>query len=375
MRTFPARHIAAALLTCSLLAACGGGGGGTLVGTAPPPTAQPTGTPSPVPSATPAPGTPRGTIRATSQAILAAGKVLGQGGYSVGGPPVGAMGIVRLIRSKRVLLTTTPCSSNVNGSANLTETTDAQGNVHDLYSDYYDANCTQPERAANIVTPPGSSISAGSITGDTTEYDRSRNVTGYATFSATYNATSMTVQTAFSKTVGGALVGRSGATCIAPSQTATNETCGLALYSTVAGTTYGVTESVAESFTTTNNGFNSTATANVTATTYTGAGLTLVAPVAGNTTWGLSGGTQLDSITGTGTATYNGSFVTSASYAINDTTASITASGTITGTSLTVTLTQAGSTVATLVIDADGNGSVTYADSTKETVAGYTIFG
>jgi hypothetical protein len=168
---------------------------------------------------------------------------------------------------------------------------------------------------------------------------------------------------------------RSGATCIAPSQTAANETCGLALYSTVAGTTYGIAESVAENFTTTNNGFNSTATANVTATTYTGSGLTLVAPGAGSTTWGLTGGTQLDSLAGTGTATYNGSFVTSASYAISDTTASITASGTITGTSLTVTLTQAGSTVATLVIDADGNGSVTYADSTKETVAGYTIFG
>ena len=297
MQMFSARRIATALLACSLLAACGsgGGGGGT---TAPPPTTAPT--PTSGPSTGPIAGTPRSTIRATSQAVLAAGKVLGQGGYAASGQPLGAMGIVRLVRSKGRAPQATPCSPNANGSANFSSSTDAQGNVHDLYSDYYDQSCTQLERAATIVSPPGSTFPNGSITGDTTEYDRNHIVTGYATFSSTYTSTTMTVQTAFSKTVGGAVVGHSGATCIAPSQTAANETCDLALYSTVAGTTYGIAESVAESFTTTNNGFNSTANANVTATTYTGAGLALVAPSAGSTTWGLSGGSQLDSITGTG---------------------------------------------------------------------------
>jgi hypothetical protein len=113
----------------------------------------------------------------------------------------------------------------------------------------------------------------------------------------------------------------------------------------------------------------------MTATTYSGSALALVPPSSG-TGWGLSGGTQMDSLSGTGTATLSGSLVTSGSYNITDTTAGITASGSFAGSGpLTITLTQNGATLATITVDADGNGTITYADSTRETVAGFVIFG
>jgi hypothetical protein len=176
--------------------------------------------------------------------------------------------------------------------------------------------------------------------------------------------------------VGGPIVGRSGATC--KNTSATAETCGLASFAAVAGTTTGLTETVSESFATSQNGFNSTVTAQIGATTYTGSGLSLVPPASGGTAWGLSGGTLLHSITGSNNSSYQGSFVSSATYSANDSTAGITASGTLTnpGQVLTITLSQGGSTVATIVVDADGNGTITYAsDNNKENVAGFTIFG
>ena len=244
------------------------------------------------------------------------------------------------------------------------------GNTTQTYGDYYDSNCQQTERIATLVFPAGSGAT-GSVTGTTTEYDRTGAVTVYATVQATYDRTSVTVQTADARTVGGPIVGRSGATCVATSNTAA--TCSIASFATVAGVTSGATETVSESFTVA--GSSTAVSAQLTGTTYTGSGLALVPPGSGSTTWGLTGGTQLDSITGTGNATYNGSIVTSASYSITDTTANISASGGISGSSLTLTLTQAGATIATVTIDADGNGSITYSDNTREVVAGFTIVG
>jgi hypothetical protein len=285
------------------------------------------------------------------------------------------MAVARHIRAGRqtqAVQCSTGGSSGI-GSVSFSSTTDAQGNQTQTYSDYYDGSCQQTERVATLVYPAGSSFSSGSVTGQTTEFDRTGAVTGYATMQSSYTPTSVTVQTADAKTVSGAVVGRSGATCITPSTSSSNETCGLASFATVAGATTGVTESVNETFTANGQNFNATAT--VTATTYSGSGLTLVPPSSG-TAWGLSGGTQLDSITGTGNATYNGSLATSATYSVNDSTAGITASGSIAGTSLTLTLVQGTTTLATITVDPDGNGTITYAaDGSKENVAGFTIFG
>jgi len=362
MQIRPVARYASALLSCAFLAACGGGGGGS----------------TPTPITTPGPGSnlpTRSVVRSDAQAILTAGKVLGTGGYAAGGPPLAAMAVARHIESARRSPQAVQCSSggiSGVGSVSFSSSTDAQGNQTQVYGDYYDANCQQAERIATLVFPPGSSLSSGSITGTTTEYDRTATVIGYATFQSSYTPTTLTLQTADAKTVGGAVVGHSGATCIASSNSPT-ETCGLASFATVGGTTTGLTESITETFTSTGQ-ITGTIAAQLAATTFTGAGLTLVPPSSG-TAWGLSGGTQLDSTTGTGNATVNGSITTSATYSFNDATAGITASGSISGTSLTVTLVQGSTTLATVTIDADGNGSVTYADSSKETVAGFTIFG
>jgi hypothetical protein len=363
MHIRPGVRLMTALLTSALLAACGGGGGG---GTGGGSGAVPTPTP------TSAPVNARAVIRSDGQGILAAGKVLSGGGYNAGGAPLGAMGTIRRIRARRGTLAACNSLGSL-GSNTVTDTTDAQGNDTQTYTDYYDSNCQQIERVAVLVYPKGSSISGGSVNGTTTEYDHSAAVTGYSTWQSTFNSSTMTVQTQDAKTVGGAIVGRSGATC---TYTGTNtETCGQASFATVGGTTTGLTESINESFAA--SGQNYAATAQLSATTYSGSGLTLVPPSSG-TAWSLSGGTQLDSITGSGNSTYNGSFIISGSYSITDTTAGITASGTVAGAtqSLTITLQQGGSTVATIVVDADGNGTITYAsDGTKENVAGFTIFG
>ena len=217
-----------ALLTCSLLAACGGGGGGGTGGGS--------GT---VPTPTPTSGAvnPRAVIRSDAQGILAAGKVLSGGGYNAGGSPLGAMAVVRRVRARRGTLASCNSLGSL-GSNTVTDTTDAQGNDTQTYTDFYDSNCQQVERVAVLVYPKGSSISGGNVNGTTTEYDHSAAVTGYSTWQSTFNSSTMTVQTQDAKTVGGAIVGRSGATC---TYTGTStETCGQASFATVGGTTTGL---------------------------------------------------------------------------------------------------------------------------------------
>lgn len=371
MKTIPAARMAAVILSCSLFAACGGGGGGGTVATAPVPTA------SPGPISTPSAGASRSVVRSDAETILTAGKLLGDDGYFVGGPPLGAMSVVRHVASRR-RTQAVQCSSGGSsgvGSVSFSESTDAQGNTTQTYDDYYDASCQQIERMATLVYPPGASLgSSGSITGTTTEYDKSAAVTGYATVQSSWTPTSVTAQTADAKTVGGAVVGRSGVTCTASSTTSTTQTCGTASFATVGGATNGLVASLVETFTSTGQ-TTGTVSAQMTATTYAGSALALVPPSSG-TAWGLSGGTQLDLLTGSGNATFNGSLVIAASYVVGDTTTGINASGAYSGSgTLTIALTQTGSTLATITIDVDGNGTITFADGTKETVAGFVIFG
>lgn len=360
-----AARIATAILSCSLLAACGGGGS----------------SPAPVQTVPPGGGGPgtasRAVVRSDAEAILTVGKLLGNDGYSVGGPPLGAMAVVRHVQSrKRVQAVQCQSASGTGvGSVSFDETTDAQGSTTQNYRDYYDTNCTQPERVATLTFPPGATFSSsGSVTGSTTEYDHSGAVIGYATVQSSWTPTSMTAQTADSSTVGGAVVGRSGVTCTSPSTSSNTQTCGTASFQTVAGTTTGLTATLTETFTSTGQ-TSGNVSAQFNATTYSGSGLSLVAPSSG-TNWGLSGGTPMDTLSGSGSASFNGSIVTSGNYSITDSTAGISASGSFTSAGpLTVTLTQGGTAVATFTVDALGNGTVTYADNSHETVAGFVIFG
>lgn len=359
MQISGAARIATAIFSCSVLAACGGGGGGS----------------SPTPIQTSAPGgvgpASRSVVLSDASAVLTAAKLVSSDGYGPGGPPVGAMALARHVLSRRrpQAVSCQPGGSSGVGSVSFASSTDAQGNTTETYSDYYDSSCAKPERIATLTYPAGQSSSA---TGTTTEYNQSGAVIGYATVQTTWSSSSVTVTTADSATVGGSVVGRSGATCILTSSSTL--TCGTAVFATVAGTTTGLTETLNQSFSATGQ-TTGTITVQASGTTYTGTSFTLVPPSSG-TAWGLSGGTALDSLTGNGTANVNGSAVTSGNYSITDTTANVTASGSFSNSGpLTLTLTQSGSTLATMVVDADGNGTITYADTTKQNVAGFVIFG
>lgn len=365
MQISGAGRIATAIFSCSLLAACGGGGGG---GSSPAPVQTPVGPNGGAAS--------RAVVISDADAILTAGKLLGGDGYAGGGPPLGAMAVVRRVRSGRQ--TQAACQSGGSsgvGSRMVTSSTDSQNRMTQTYSDYYDANCAQVERVATLTYPPGQQLSSsGSITGTTTEYDRTGAVIGFANVQSSWDQNSVTATTADSLTVNGPVVGRSGATCVLTS--ASTQSCGTALFSTVAGITTGLTASLTETFTSTGQ-FTGNVSAQFTGTTYSGAGssFTLVPPASG-TAWGLSGGAVMDSLSGTANATLNGSLVTAGTYSVTDSTAHVSASGSYSGSGpLTITLTQSGTALATITIDVDGNGTITYADTTKQNVAGFVIFG
>jgi hypothetical protein len=143
---------------------------------------------------------------------------------------------------------------------------------------------------------------------------------------------------------------------------------------TAGGETTGLLETVTETY---NSGTNAW-TAQISATTYAGSGLSLVQPPSGGSTWGIQGGTQIDALSGNGSAKYSGSFASQLDYtttASDPNGYSATAHLVAAGATLTITVSKNGATVATAVVDGDGNGTVTYAaDNSTDTVAGFTIF-
>jgi hypothetical protein len=331
----------------------------------------------------PAPAvTAKAVQRADAQALLTVLKVLGEGGYAPGNSVLGAMGRLRRAAGVRRPQTANcnpggPNGSGSGGSVSVTDTQDGAGD-HQVYSDFYDANCAQPERVATLNYPPGSNISAGTATGYTTDYNRAGAVTGYSTHQQTFNANIVTVQTADAKTVGGTTIGQGGATCVPGSGTAVH--CSLASFMLVGGITTGLLATVDENVTGGNNNllFNGTATFSATAYADAGGGLSLVPPAAGGSQWGVSGGSTIDSLAGgSGSVAYNGSFPTAIDYTQPATgSAGYTATAHLSGWTLTITLAKSGTTAATVVVDDDGDGTVTYAaDSSTEAVASFTIFG
>ncbi len=353
--------MATAIFSCSLLVACGGGGSSPVV--------------TPTPMTTPNGGA-ASFVRSDAQTVLTVAKLLGSDGYYPGGAPLGAMSVARTIRSRKPLAVAncSPGGTSGIGSFSFDESTDAQGNDTQNYRDYYDASCAQPERVATLVFPAGTSVgsASASITGSTTEYAHSGAVIGYAALQISWTANSVTVRSADASSVGGPVVGQSGVTCNATSGTAV--TCGTASFQTVAGTTTGLTATVTQTLTPIPQGGAGTVSTQLSATTYSGSALALVAPSSG-TAWSLSGGTQLDTLTGSGSAAFSGSVVTSGNYSVSDSTQNVTAAGSFNNAGpLTVTLAQGGATVATVVIDVDGNGTVTYPGNTTQNVAGYVIF-
>ena len=313
----------------------------------------------------------KATQRAQVQALLTVSKVLDTGGYYPGYLTLGPMARGRRTqgaqRVEPVRATCSPGGANGDGSASASSTSDAQGR-HEIYSDFYSPNCVNTERITTLNEPTSNTANQGTSTGYTTQYNRAGVVIGYATNQQTYNQNLLTVVMSDAKTVGGAQAGRSGASCVPTSSTVTR--CNLASFMTAGGETTGLLETVTETY---NN--SGTWTAQISATTYAGSGLSLVQPPAGGSTWGIQGGTQIDSLSGSGTAAYNGSFASQLDYTTTSSPGgySATAHLVFANATLTITVSKNGATAATAVVYGDGN--VTYAaDNSTDTVAGFTIF-
>ena len=313
----------------------------------------------------------KATQRAQVQALLTVSKVLDTGGYYPGWVTLGPMDRGRRTQSVRSTRSTAcnPGGANGDGSTYATTMSDAQGQ-HDVYSDFYSPNCVNPERVTTLNLPPSNTMNQGTSAGYTTEYNRAGAVIGYATNQQTYTTNLLTVSMSDAKTVGGAQVGRSGASCVPTSSSVVR--CNLASFMTAGGETTGLLETVTETYNS-----NSAWSAQISATTYASSGLSLVQPSAGGSTWGIQGGTQIDALSGSGTAAYNGSFATQLDYTTTSNPGGFsgTAHFVAAGATLTITVSKNGATVATAVVDGDGNGTVTYAaDNSTDIVAGFTIF-
>ena len=227
-----------------------------------------------------------------------------------------------------------------------------------------------PERITTLNQPTSNTLNQGDSTGYTTQYNRAGAVIGYATNQQTYNQNLLTVFMSDAMTPGGAQVGRSGASCVPTSSTVVR--CNLASFMAAGGEMTGLLETVTETYT-----GNAAWTAQISATTYADSGLSLVQPPAGGSTWGIQGGTQIDPLSGSGTAAYNGSFASQLDYTTTSSPGGYSATAHLVAAhaTLTITISKNSATVATAVVDGDGNGTVTYAaDNSTDTVAGFTIF-
>jgi hypothetical protein len=316
------------------------------------------------------PLSPKAIQRAQVQALLTVSKVLDTGGYYPGFATLGPMGRGRRAQSVQPLTAVcSPGGANGDGSASYSSTTDAQGR-HDVYNDFYSANCVNLERVTTLNQPTSNTQSQGVSTGYTTQYNHAGAVIGYATNQQTYNQNLLIVFMSDAKTPGGAQVGQSGASCVPTSGAVTR--CNLASFMTAGGETTGLLETVTETYT-----GNGASTAQVSATTYAGSGLSLVQPTAGGSTWGIQGGTQIDTLSGNGSDTYlSSSFASQLDYTTTSSPGGYSAAAHLVAAhaTLTITVSKNSATVATAVVDGDGNGTVTYADNSTDTVAGFTIF-
>ncbi len=103
-------------------------------------------------------------------------------------------------------------------------------------------------------------------------------------------------------------------------------------------------------------------------------GTTLGIAAGAGVLWNVTGGTAIDSLTGTLTITSTAT-ASSGTIVATDTLTGLTMSGSFSANGLNLTISQNGTQVATIATDAFGNGSITYTDGTTEKIVGFTIAG
>ena len=282
-----------------------------------------------------------------------------------GGPAPAAMGrrVLDVMRGRRISAATGACTNgqktsqvnNADGSATITT---------DLY---YDALCAtlEEEQVLNVITP-GSSVT--SANGTVTTFDHAAAVTSYHTITITASNTA-SVQTvnyndSAALTVGGTAIAAVGATCTGAANSPTM-TCSAAMYGTTANATFG--QAIATSGTAGTGGANNSVTANI---AYYGSGITGITQSAGS--WTVTGASAFNS--GSGTYTYTSTGASgNGNLSLTDSLYTYTVTAKLAATGLTVTIVRIGDPIATATIDTAGNGLITYADGSTDTVWGEVI--
>lgn len=346
---------AATFAVAVALCGCGGGGGGSAPG-APSPPAIPD----------------RTAARADAQAVLAVGKILGQRGLIANATPIGIFSTARRPAASRSAQAV-PCSPGPSGSGGTTTvTTPTVGGVSTrTVTDYYDAACTQPEliSAITIFGPAPTGVTTHGQ-GTVTAYDRSGAVIMYSQVTTDSDPSSVTAQADDAiHPDGSGTTGLTSMTCTT-AQAGVSQRCTLASWSRAGLATFGVTGTIVLG--SAPNGSLTRTTAQITLANYTG--LPDIAYSA-QTGWTFNNGTQLSTVTGTAFVDGTNGSMSDSNYDANDPVTGVAVHATVVGPGIAFTVSRGGAAIATVSADADGIGTIRYADGTSEPIAGFSIFG
>jgi hypothetical protein len=282
-----------------------------------------------------------------------------------GGPTPASMGRRVLDIMRRHVSASTGVCTNGSKTSTVNNSDGSTTSTTDLY---YDALCTtlEEEQVLNVVTP-GSATTAAN--GTVTTFDRSAAVTSYhkITITASNASSQQTViyNDSAAATVGGAALAAVGATCTGAPNSPTM-TCSVAMYGTAGNATFG--QAIATTGTAaTTAGANNTVVVNI---TYYGTGITGIAQSSGS--WVITGSAGFNIANGTYSYTSTGSSG-NGTLSLADSLYTYTVTGKLTAAGLTVTIVRNADPIATATVDTAGNGLITYADGTTDTIWGEII--
>lgn len=280
------------------------------------------------------------------------------------------------VRKPQVAYST--CSNGVESATIAVSSTEEQ-----LYLKvFYDASCTllHQDIYFDIIA---TSSSAGSIAGNATEYTTAGVVFQYNTIAMSFSGITATTGT-FTMQATNAVSATSpqlealGISCNIAS--ATSIACGAGDVEHLASIGSDIGATLALSLSTASTVSSATVTLNENLSAYTGALNALALAPAAFPNWGVSGGSLADTALLSGQLTMNSlGSITGAAITVSDTTDDATVAVTASGTPVQITgsikQTSTGQTVATFIVDQNGNGTVTYGNGAVAQISGWTVLG
>jgi len=282
-----------------------------------------------------------------------------------GGPTPATLGrrVLDVMSGRHVSASTGVCT---NGSK-TSQVNNSDGSATITTDLYYDALCAtlEEEQVLNVVTPGNATTAAN---GTVTTFDRTAAVTSYhkITISASNTSGQQTViyNDTAAGSVGGAAIAAVGATCTGAPNSPTM-TCSAAMYGTAGNATFG--QAIATTGTAGTGGANNTVNVNI---TYYGSGITGIAQ--SSNSWIVTGASGFNIASGTYSFSSTGSSG-SGTLSLADSLYTYTVTGKLTATGLNVTIVRNADPIATATVDPAGNGLITYADGTTDTIWGEVI--